>query len=155
MPSLKKIAVFITLFSFFIWACQSSSKEKPISKEPKEPSVMYEASELASLMRAMHEQSNSWKNALLADAENFELDMPEFYRRMHTAEATNPKEINDNFYAKADAFLEATNTFIHAENVNKLETYNLMIASCVDCHKDFCRGPIQKINKLVIEEKLF
>lgn len=150
MLSFKKIAALIILFSIIILACQSSSSEEVA--EPKEPSIMYEASELASLMRAMHEQSNSWKNVLNSEnAENPTFEFPEFYERMHSAEATNPKEINDNYHLKADAFLESTKNFVQAEKEEKIAKYNLMIASCIDCHKDFCRGPIQKINKLVIK----
>lgn len=152
MFSLKKIAVFSVLFSIIILACQSSTSEEVILEEPKEPSIMYEASELASLMRAMHEQSNSWKSTLISNNDlKVDFDFPDFYLRMHEAEATNPNEINENYYQKAEVFLEHTKKFVQAEKEEKIAKYNLMIASCIDCHKDFCRGPIQKINKLVIE----
>ena len=147
----KKIAILVFVIALVLLACNSSTSETESTPE-REPSVMYEASELAGLMRAMHEQSKSWKSTLLSDnGEELNFEFPDYYLNMHEAEATNPKEINENYHAKAEVFLENTKYFVQAEQENRIAKYNLMIASCIDCHNDFCRGPIQKISKLVIE----
>jgi hypothetical protein len=120
-----------------------------LDKDQKQQSVMYEASELALLMRAMHEQSAQWKKNVLNNDSLF--IFPEGYNNLHSATATNPAEIGDTFHEKADDFIISAKAFAEANNNERIEKYNLMIASCVDCHRSYCTGPIPKINKLKIE----
>lgn len=134
---------------FLITAC-SQQAEKVESKPEKEVSIMYEASELALLMRAMHEQSAQWKKALEQESDAF--IFPDGYLNIFDAEATNPQEINEKFPPLAQDFIDQTQKFVRADATMKIGEYNLMITSCINCHENYCRGPIAKISKLYIDK---
>lgn len=142
---MKQIAFLI--FVVILSSCQQENKEK--TQQPKQESIMYEASELALLMRAMHEQSAQWKKALETDADQYVF--PTGYLNLTTAVATNPAEIDEKFYPLAENFIEHTQKFIKADKSTKPEAFNLMITSCITCHESYCRGPIVKIKKLYLE----
>jgi cytochrome c556 len=129
----------------FVFSCSQQEKATP----EKEKSVMYEASELALLMRAMHEQSAQWKKAL--ENEEISLQFPSGYHKLFTAEPTNPAEIDEKFHHFAQVFLQETEAFTSAPIHLQREQFNIMIQSCITCHESYCRGPIQKISKLKIE----
>jgi len=63
---------------------------------------------------------------------------------------TSPDKNDRNFPELSAAFVEAFNEL--KTNPAKTEQFNLMIASCVDCHEQFCPGPIRQIKKLQIEQ---
>jgi len=146
MRRLLAIFAFFFVGTALIFSC-SRQQDKP---NPKENSVMYEASELALLMRAMHEQSAQWKKNLESD--NPQIVFPTGYHNLFSAEATNPSEIDEKFYAFAKEFISETENFTNAPIHLQKEKFNLMIQSCITCHESYCRGPIQKINKLIIAE---
>ena len=60
-----------------------------------------------------------------------------------------PDKNDRNFPELSAAFVEAFNEL--KTSPAKREHFNLMIASCVDCHEQFCPGPIRQIKKLHIE----
>jgi hypothetical protein len=145
---MKRIAIISFGFiasCVLVFSCSQQEKATP----EKEKSVMYEASELALLMRAMHEQSAQWKKAL--ENEEISLQFPSGYHNLFTAEPTNPAEMDEKFYAFAKEFITETENFTNAPIHLQKEKFNLMIQSCITCHESYCRGPIQKISKLKIE----
>ena len=63
---------------------------------------------------------------------------------------SSPDKNDRNFPELSAAFVEAFNEL--KTNPAKTEQFNLMIASCVDCHEQFCPGPIRQIKKLQIDK---
>lgn len=63
---------------------------------------------------------------------------------------SSPDKNDRNFPELSAAFVEAFNEL--KTNPAKTEQFNLMITSCVDCHEQFCPGPIRQIKKLQIEQ---
>lgn len=136
----------LTLLLLFVYACKEGDS---VTVQP-EP-VMYEASELAALMRSMHDSVGVWKIEIEQDS-TFELRLPETFDAIKSAEATSPEEINDVFYNMADVFLKRVEILASASPDKKIAEHNLLVSSCVNCHKLYCQGPIPKIEKLRIKE---
>jgi hypothetical protein len=63
---------------------------------------------------------------------------------------SSPDKNDRNFPELSAAFVEAFNEL--KSTPAKTEQFNLMIASCIDCHEQFCPGPIRQIKKLQIEQ---
>jgi len=62
---------------------------------------------------------------------------------------SSPDKNDRNFSELSDAFTEAYERMASSQTP-KVEAYNLMISSCLDCHSTFCPGPIRQIKRLYI-----
>ena len=69
---------------------------------------------------------------------------------LKTAVPTDSSVHGDVFNAFADRLTLEFNSI--ETDSNFIFTFNNMVNSCVDCHNEFCPGPIKKINKLKITE---
>lgn len=108
-------------------------------------------SELALLMRAMHENGMEVKQQLLA-GENPELNVD--CEKLFTAKATEPEKVATPLYAGyAKAYESAVKSFKHEFNDNRIGTYKTMVDACMNCHREVCPGPMVKIKKMYLSEK--
>lgn len=152
----KKILIAGCLIgaSFFV-ACQqqeSAEVEETESNASAESGQekeldMYEASELASLMRQMYEGNLDLKKQIAEGKvpESF----PEEWKKIHTAEATNPEELNETFDALAKQYIANMEAISKAESTAAAKiAYNAMIGTCASCHQIYCTGPLAKIKKM-------
>jgi hypothetical protein len=136
--------------SFFI-SCSNASNEQPAAEVPEEnwQPNMYEPSELVVIMRKMYEDNLALKEQLIAG--EVPQQVPEAYRQILTAQATNPDELGDLYYAMAKAYLAGYESLTKADSSAAVPTYNAMINTCIGCHQNYCLGPIPKIEKLYIK----
>ncbi|CAE7369959.1 unnamed protein product, partial [Symbiodinium sp. CCMP2456] len=107
---------------------------------------MYEASELASLMRQMYEGNLDLKKQIAEGKvpESF----PEEWKKIHTAEATNPEELNETFDALAKQYIANMESIAEAKSTAEAKiAYNAMVGTCASCHQIYCTGPLAKIKK--------
>lgn len=136
-------------------ACTSNSEDSstrndaPASEttEREEPE-MYEASELAALMRRMHDENKALREEIMEG--NYPTSYPEDYSNIHTAQATNPRDINETFHGLAQVYLENMDQIIEAEGEAVVSAFNNMVNTCISCHQLYCQGPIPRIRKLRI-----
>jgi len=139
--------------SFFI-SCDQNVAEKTIPQaedsqsDTWEPN-MYQASELVLVMRQMHSDLELVK-AEVAKGKT-PGPMPEKYKEMHTAMATNPEEIDEIFHAISDKWMGEYKIMTEADASTLKLKYNTLIKTCVDCHQNYCLGPIPKIEKLYLK----
>lgn len=119
--------------------------------EKKAPSIMYEQSDLAKLMRNMHDSLEAWKLPIEA-GENLHLNYPNTFNNIHDAEATNPSEINEVYHMMADIYLDKVSALTEDSVGPTINNYNALVNTCVTCHQSFCTGPIPKIQKLHIKQ---
>lgn len=140
--------------SFFV-ACQqqdASKEENTATNASAEGSQdkeleMYEASELASLMRQMYEGNLDLKKQIAEGKvpESF----PEEWKKIHTAEATNPEELNETFDALAKQYIANMESIAEAKSTAEAKiAYNAMVGTCASCHQIYCTGPLAKIKKM-------
>lgn len=110
---------------------------------------MYEASELALLMRSLETQLKQLGAQL--DAGILPADSLSDYSKLHTAKATNPKEINEIYHGMADVFIAKAKEMNAQKEVELFKIhYNILVNSCISCHQVYCNGPIERISKLQI-----
>lgn len=110
--------------------------------------IMYEDSELAKLMRTMHDEQLKIKESI-ANGETPD-SYPASYTEMTTAEASEKMDIGDAYKAYASSHMQAMQQLSDSDSSNLVDNHNLVIKSCVACHQDHCTGPIEKIEKLYI-----
>ena len=153
MNLLKTIFGCLIGASFFISCGQATEEKKENSSEENatdtwEPN-MYEASELVLIMRQMHADLTLVKEDVAQG--KIPGPMPEKYKEMHTAMATNPQEIDEIFHAIADKWMGEYTAMTESDPSTVKLKYNGLITTCVACHQNYCLGPIPKIEKLYIK----
>lgn len=138
--------------SFFVGCHQQNTEttESPAkSEEPKELE-MYEASELALLMRQMYEDNLALKTRI----ENGEIpeSFPEDFYNIHTAIASKGMVSDTNtFNAIAQQYLVNMKKITEATDAKQAKVaYNEMVLTCATCHQIYCQGPLPKIRKMKI-----
>jgi hypothetical protein len=109
------------------------------------------SSELAVLMRDMFDDGMKVKTNLLAGGEpQIECN----YSKIHTAKPTEAsKTENPVFPTFASAYEASVTAFKSATPYQRVDAYQHMVTSCIDCHNEICPGPIRKIKKLYLSEK--
>lgn len=141
--------------SFFI-SCQNQEKAKAADESTKEASEenwepdMYEPSELVLVMRQMHADNMALKEQVKAGVGPKEV--PAEYHKLLTATATNPDELDQLYYSMAKVWLNEYQAVVDAKPDKLVGKYNNMVKTCVNCHENYCLGPIPKIEKLYIKE---
>ena len=103
-------------------------------------------SELALLMRFVHDQAKSLKGEVVnAQA------LPDYNKEIEfitSANPTRPSVQGPEFEAFARYYIEKNKNVFEAPGK---DSYNDMIESCVACHNEFCPGPVRTIKKLTIK----
>lgn len=133
--------------SFFI-SCQQASTGTQQEDAPAKKPTLYEASELALLMRDLYAQNLEVKKQLQAG--QLPDSLPDDFLEIHTAVATkNMIDKRPTFDALATTFADQMQALKEAETVEEAKVkFNLIIGTCTSCHQVYCQGPLQKIKKL-------
>ena len=107
-------------------------------------------SELALLMRDMFEDGMLTKQQIL-DRRTPEIKCD--YTRIHTAAATQPEKVATAEYKLyANAYEVSVETLLASDPAKRADTYQTMIAACMQCHQTMCPGPMVKIKKMYLSE---
>jgi len=140
MKSVGYLVVLILL----VCSCGKTKKEIKIVQEP----IMYEASEMALLMRSMYEFNKTTKmNIVNKDSL---MEFPEEFLTIHTAILTDPDERTKEFDSLSSQYLEAQKATFSSKSDSTKYYFNKSINLCIACHETRCVGPIPKIKKLRI-----
>lgn len=122
-------------------SCQKGSDNKSVENE------MYEPSELALVMRSMEAQLKDIEVQL--ESGKLPIDSFSAYVNLHTAEATNPREINETYHGMADVFMANAKEMNAQKTIDDYKIhYDLLVNNCISCHQVYCNGPIERISKL-------
>lgn len=152
---MKKIILFLFIATIFSCQektneCNNCDEELKIEAVSNEELVMYEPSELASLMQEMYDENKNWKEEILKG--NIPKNFPEKYKTIHSAESTNENAGSDFYTGMASSYIQAIEDLTNATPENVEERYNTMVNVCVQCHLQVCPGPVVRIKKLLITE---
>lgn len=144
---MKNRIVALLATGLLIIAC-SSPAEEPKKNSAWKPK-MDQPSELASIMRELHDEAKQRKSTLekgeLAEANS------QLIFKMITAEPTEPHMVGPAFEPHAQAFIASYGQLNTATNIaSQIDAHNNLVKSCVACHMNFCQGPIPRIEKLYI-----
>jgi cytochrome c556 len=138
----------VLVFAVFLFACVENTEKKDIAcaTEEKKTLDIYKDSELAVLMRAMHDAMEETKKSIEQGNENIEVSE---FTSMLTAEPTDPNVKEAQFEDFANDYIKVVKVL--NENQGNIKAhFNKSIDACIACHKAYCTGPIEKIKKLKI-----
>lgn len=121
------------LSSTFLWSCSEEKAKEEVACEPKvEKSAtsgkMYQPSELALLMREMHEELIAVK-ALVESGAPIPDSVSLTYETIKTAHKTKGMGEGPEFNAFSTLFLTRIDSL---EKVQDVETYNQMVQACLE-----------------------
>lgn len=142
---------FISLLSVFLFSCsaeeQSSFVEVKDSADCEKPTFEeFKSSGLALLMRAIADDMKGVKTAL-EKGHTFPSNLEMDYSEILTTDLTDPSVKTEVFDNMAKSFLFTVDELKKEGNFNQ-ENYNLILNSCMNCHEQYCPGPIVRIQKL-------
>lgn len=112
-----------------------------------QPMLQNDDSELALLMRAMYNDSETIRKAILE--KRLPEDFREKFKAIHTATPTDIDVRDENFGPFSSGFLLALDR-IYQNDGDQIQNFNTVVLSCIACHQKYCPGPINKIKKLYI-----
>ncbi len=131
-----------------VFACAENQEDKA---EPQKEMKMAEFSELALLMKEIHEDAKKWKADLEAGEQP--VDSIKIYEKMVSSTPTKAEVKGPVFEGFAAMYQARLDSLFHAGELDMAkDAYNNLISSCVDCHGEYCPGPIPTIKKLYISE---
>lgn len=144
---MKRFGILLTLV-LIVFACAENQDDKAKSKSEMK---MAEFSELALLMKEIHEDAKKWR-AKLEAGEN-PSDTLQIYEKLVTSTPTKAEVKGPVFESFASLYQARLDSMFYAGDLNVAkDAYNDLISSCVDCHGQYCPGPIPTIEKLYISE---
>ena len=145
---LKIIHVFIPVVVIVVLgACFASDNKSAKSSKVNNPNG---SSELAILMNRMFDESLMYRENLEIQNENhFTFDPAVIF----TAKPTDQNKVESKEYQlMGRAYIAAMNALLEASPEERLSHFQGMVHTCMACHEKVCRGPMDKIKKLYIEE---
>ena len=143
---MKSLSTFLLLAGLVI-ALSCSNENEPARTKIVNPNG---DSELALLMREMWDEGMAVK-ASLVDGKNPDINVA--YNRIHTAKATQPEKVaTPEYEAYAKAYENAVEQFKSADAAHRAGTYQYMVETCMNCHKEMCTGPMPKIKKMYLSD---
>lgn len=107
-----------------------------------------ERTELALLMRKMHDEMEKVKDSL-EQGYAVTARYTEAFTRIKEAHPTEPEKIDAAYQGMADAFIQQYKQFENSEG-DQVKAFNLMLDNCLACHQHKCPGPVKAIKKLRI-----
>jgi hypothetical protein len=139
---MKKPFLFCSILSIiYILSCSDINKK---------PSNTSNGSELTLLMREMFDDGMKIKEAIL-EGEN-----PQIMNKakaLMSAHSTDPEvAISEEFEIFAQSYLAAVEALEEVNNENRTTQYEIMVTSCMNCHRSLCPGPMVKIKKLYLDD---
>lgn len=146
----NKILVIAVVLLLLCFNCKNEAEPKPSEDKEKPELIMYQPSEMASLMNGMYAYNLQIRQQIING--ETPIVMPLDLMRLHSAKMSNGHARTAVWNDKIQGFIEAQQQV--ADTLSSLELkerYNTAINNCLACHKTECTGPIPKIRKLLIK----
>tara|TARA_B100000900_G_scaffold407379_1_gene419988 strand:+ start:57 stop:497 length:441 start_codon:yes stop_codon:yes gene_type:complete len=142
--------IFVLLgLGLFVAACSDSNKGDSTKSQGWQPQIN-QPSELASIMRVLHNEATERK-ATLEDGYMAVVNSKLIFK-MINAKPTEPHMIGQAFEPSAQAFMASYGQLSATDDVQgQIKAHNNLVKSCVACHMNFCQGPIPRIEKLYVK----
>lgn len=144
---MKRFVILLGILLSVI-ACAENQEDKA---ETQSEMKMAEFSELALLMKEIHEDAKKWKAEL--EAGEKPTDTLKIYEDIVNSTPTKAEVKGPVFEGFAAMYQSRLDSLFYAGELDVAkDAYNNLISSCVDCHGQYCPGPIPTIEKLYISE---
>jgi hypothetical protein len=149
---MKKQYIFLVFCAAIVFiACNSNQTDSNSQDVVITEGVANEDSEMTLLMREMYDNFSIVKDSIVA-GQNIDRSLFNEVHRIHRAAPTDVTIMGPTFEGLATIFIDRVDSLLLAED-NKQMYFNITIQACVGCHQEFCPGPLDKINRLVINPK--
>lgn len=137
--------LLVLAFGILVVACGQQSETSTTTTPSGNPTD----SELTLYMRHLEKQAQDWRENVNNDSAV--AWQPEMLDSMFTATPTDGKisdpELFDNL---GEAFKKEVLDLSTAPPQDLTTHFNLVVTACVNCHRNFCPGPIKRIQKLTL-----
>lgn len=102
---------------------------------------------MALMMRQIAANADSMKSQIMRGEQ---LDSKRYpFIRFYLVEPTDPNVLEPQFYENARLFQEAYKELFRHPN-EQAKYHNMIIGKCINCHENYCSGPLKRIRKLLI-----
>lgn len=147
---MKRLLFAVIAIALFGYACSSgeTTEENSDSAAACKPKPLNPNgdSELAILMREMASWMDSCKVAIVE--KKSPPSTPPSFQMLKTAKRTDPNIDESIYQSMAHLFVTKVADFESKADSTK---FNQMVDACVSCHKNFCQGPLVRINKMYFQ----
>jgi hypothetical protein len=145
----KKLKIGVCIISAILLVVISCGKSGKTGEEKKKAPVNPNGdSELAIVMRTMMESGKTMKTEI--EGHQSISKYPVEIKTITTAKETEGMIEDRNVFNGLANFYLATLDSIYLPGSDSKKQFNHMVKSCVDCHENYCHGPIPAIKKLYI-----
>lgn len=104
---------------------------------------------MALMMRTMVKNAQVMRDKVKKGEKLDSLTYP--FIKFYLVEPTDPNVLEPAFFENARLFQQAyLDLFRHPGE--QVQYYNLMVGKCINCHENYCSGPIKRIRKLLITD---
>lgn len=141
-------AVLIPVLSLVI-ACSEAPKKDEKEAACETPLNPNGDSERALMMRKMTQLAEANALALRNGSELEPYDGS--FANLATTKGTMPVD-EDFFKGMSTAYLSSLEALYAAEPSQRIQLHNNLVKSCQDCHAQTCRGPLKRIDKMIVSE---
>ena len=146
---LNKLFFLVIAVSVSLYSCDTAEESNSTVKKSTWSPKMDEPSELAQIMRDLHEEGLQRK-ASLEKGVLYSGSIDNLLK-MVAATPTEPHMKGPAFEPHAMAFNASYGAIQAATAVKEqIDAHNNLVKSCVACHTNFCQGPISRIELLYI-----
>lgn len=135
------------LFCAAILACNNTSQDNAGTAEQM---MTGSDAELAIIMRQIHEDAKSLKEQIIK-SQYIGDEIPEYLQEIIAAETTDSLVEGPVFEAFAQTYINNIQAIYKDTSGSQKDLFNDAIATCIDCHGEFCPGPVKTIKKLYIK----
>lgn len=143
------VSILVITMTLLLGNACNKSQDKP--KEEKTSLNPNGDSELAIVMRTMMESCKKMKSEIEG---NLPLSpYPETIKTITTATPTDGMIDDRNVFNGFANFHLAALDSMYLPQIDAKVQFNHLVKSCVDCHENYCHGPIPAIKKLYISAK--
>ena len=138
---MKKLFFFCGMLSIiYLLSCSDMNKKSSNTSND---------SELTLLMRDMFDDGMMIKASVLAGEKPQIMDKAKALMSSHSTDSE--VAMSNDFKVFAQSYLAAVEALENANNENITDQYEVMITSCMDCHRSLCPGPMVRIKKLYLD----
>ncbi|HYG53184.1 MAG TPA: hypothetical protein VD905_19930 [Flavobacteriales bacterium] len=146
--------IFICTTLLFVYACSSSDGKKD-TENCQKPTAVTNPNGMSEMSQIMEDWYAAMKTA--GDsirAGKMATNIPEFDKQKalnaQTSKTNMKKENFDSF--TETFFFNYTNFRKATDGYQQAMEYNLTVKACVNCHEQYCHGPLVRIKKLAIAD---
>lgn len=149
----KNTTIIFAIGLLLITIISSCSKtpQKENTENKKAPLNPNGDSELAIVMRTMMESGKTMKKEIETGVTISKY--PESIKTITTAKPTDGMIEDRNVFNGLANYYVATLDSVYLTGADTKKQFNHMVKSCVDCHENYCHGPIPAIKQLYIPSK--